>query len=72
MPVGVRRQHDGAVPQQVLDVLEAEALGQQERGRGMAQVMETGVWELGASEGLVEGPEIVAAWCGFPSIVAKT
>ena len=39
--VGVRGEHDGAVPQQVLDVLEPEALTEQERRRGMAQVVET-------------------------------
>ena len=32
--VRVRSQHDGAVAEQVLDVLEREALGEQERGSG--------------------------------------
>jgi hypothetical protein len=41
--VGVRGQHDGAVAQQVLDVLESEALGEQERRGGMPQVVEADV-----------------------------
>jgi len=43
VPIGVRREHDGAVPQQVLDVLKGEALRQQERRGGMPQVVEADV-----------------------------
>ena len=36
--------------------LESEALRQEERRCRVAQVVEAGVWELGSSESLVEGP----------------
>jgi len=47
MPVCVRRQHDRAVPQQVLDILKREALHQQECRSGMPEVMEPTVGESG-------------------------
>ncbi len=40
VPVGVRGEHDRAVPEQVLDVLECEALGEQKRRGGMTKVVE--------------------------------
>ena len=56
MAVGVRRQHDGAVPEEGLDVLKAEALRLQERRSGVAQVVEAEAWQPSAVEGILECP----------------
>ena len=54
MAVGVRGQDDRAVAEQVLDVFEREALGQQERRSRMSEIMEATVGEASPVEGPVE------------------
>ncbi len=56
VPVGIRRQRDRAVTEEVLDVFECEALGEQERRRGMTEVVEAAVGEAGSSKGSLVGP----------------
>jgi len=43
VPVGIRREHDRAVAELVLDVLECHTLRQEERCRGVPQVVEADV-----------------------------
>ena len=72
VPVGVRRQHDRAVPQEVLDVLQGEALTEQERRRRVAQVVEARVGESGSHQRPTEGMVTLAPSTGVPSVVVNT
>ena len=72
VPVGIRRQRDRAVAQEILDVLEGHALRQQVRRGGVAEVMEAAVGEGSAPEGPLERSGDPAASMGVPMVVAKT
>jgi hypothetical protein len=54
VPAGVRGQHDVLCPKRFLTSSSPKSPGEQERRCRVAHVVEAGVWELGAVEGVLE------------------